>query len=343
MLQTQPCLLVEEAFKLFATGTYNVDALRKEMVVKGLTLSKDPFSAMLRNPVYIGKIRRPAYKNEPEEIFEGKHEPIISEDLFAKVQSILEGKKRIKLKKNKVRVEFPLRGFLVCNSCGKHLNGSISKGVGGRYSYYHCQRQCPERYRAELIHSKFEEWLKTITLKPELAELYMAVMEDTFKTNEGDREYEIKKSEAEIVKKREMLKKITDKFINDDFDKETYNSLKNENDKECADLRNRIEELKMVENGFLEYCKYSLSLLSNLEHYYRTSTLEGKQKLVSSIFPEKLIFDKKTYRTKEINEILDLLCSKDNSSGGSEMKKTAKKSGLSCEVARTRIELVFRP
>ncbi len=35
-------------------------------------------------------------------------------------------------------------------------------------------------------HNAFEIWLKDISIKPELAALYLAVMEDVFKTNEGD-------------------------------------------------------------------------------------------------------------------------------------------------------------
>jgi site-specific DNA recombinase len=29
-----------------------------------------------------------------------------------------------------------------CEHCGKPLTGSWSKGNGGRYAYYHCQRAC---------------------------------------------------------------------------------------------------------------------------------------------------------------------------------------------------------
>jgi hypothetical protein len=38
--------------------------------------------------------------------------------------------------------DFPLRGFVRCEACGRPLTGSWSKGRNGRYAYYHCQRRC---------------------------------------------------------------------------------------------------------------------------------------------------------------------------------------------------------
>jgi hypothetical protein len=42
-----------------------------------------------RNVVYTGKLLLKAYNDEEERIIEGKHDALISEDLFLKVQSIL--------------------------------------------------------------------------------------------------------------------------------------------------------------------------------------------------------------------------------------------------------------
>jgi hypothetical protein len=38
--------------------------------------------------------------------------------------------------------DFPLRGFVRCEICGRPLTGSWSKGRNGPYAFYHCQRQC---------------------------------------------------------------------------------------------------------------------------------------------------------------------------------------------------------
>ena len=38
--------------------------------------------------------------------------------------------------------DFPLRGFVRCETCGRPLTGSWSKGRNGYYAYYHCQTKC---------------------------------------------------------------------------------------------------------------------------------------------------------------------------------------------------------
>ncbi len=59
----------------------------------------------------------------------------------------------------------------------------------------------------------------------------------------------------------------------------------------------QIDELKRAESGFEEYCRYGISLLSNLPYYYSNASLEGKQKMLGLIFPEKLVFESGKYRT----------------------------------------------
>jgi len=330
---TDKAELVKRAFELFATGTYTIDVLRKEMVTKGLTLSRMPFWTMLRNPVYCGKIRVKAYAKELEEIVQGLHEPIISEELFNEVQFVLSGKKKLKAKATKTRVELPLRGYLICSGCGKNLTGSSSKGNGGKYFYYHCQPGCNERHNTELAHEHFEKWLDDISFKPEVAQLYVSIMEDVFKTNEGDRDAEIKKLQGEVTKKNEMLEKATKKLINEEIDRIDFKRVKDSLTKESIELQLRINELKKADSGFMEYSSYSLSLLSNLKHYYSTSTLENKQKMLGLIFPEKLVFCNNSYRTNEPNEVLEFLTSNSKGFGVGAKEKVAKNSDLSCVVA----------
>src|SRR4029079_10737931 len=39
--------------------------------------------------------------------------------------------------------DFPLRGFVRCETCARPLTASWSKSRAGEYyAYYHCQRQC---------------------------------------------------------------------------------------------------------------------------------------------------------------------------------------------------------
>ncbi len=324
LIKSDKAGLVKKAFELYATGNYPFEIVRKKIYGESFKVTKNHFTRILRNPVYCGKIKLKPYRNEPEEIVKGKHEPIISEELFYEVQSVMRDKKRIIAKITKAREEFPMRGFLVCNTCGGNLTASCSRGRGGKYYYYHCNSGCKERITTKVAHEAFMQWLTKMSMKPEIATLYLEVMEDVFKSNETDREAEIIKLGYEINKKTEVLDKAAIKLINDELDKETYNRLRESLQRETADLKMRITELKDMESGFMEYIRFGIEILGNLPLYYDVATLENKQAILGSIFPEKLIFSENSYRTPESNELIDLLYNVNKAFGDTQKRKVAK-------------------
>ncbi|HWZ22562.1 MAG TPA: hypothetical protein VNW06_07895, partial [Cytophagaceae bacterium] len=64
-----------------------------------------------------------------------------------------------------------------------------------------------------------------------------------------------------------------------------------------------------------------VELLSNLDKYYEQSDTEIKKRIVSSIFPFKLIFDTKKVRTLNLPLPLDLISSNSKGYRGSKKRK----------------------
>ena len=98
----------------------------------GLPLSKSRIYSILRNPIYIGKIK---YDGK---FSQGNHEPIISQDIFNLAQEIHKKKvRKLRLYKN-----HSLSGLIKCKECGSlmtpcHTNKN-KKGKIKRYYYYRC-------------------------------------------------------------------------------------------------------------------------------------------------------------------------------------------------------------
>ena len=55
---------------------------------------------------------------------------------------MLDGRVVVSGRRQRNHPDFPLRGFVRCDVCGRPLTGSWSRGRNGHYAYYHCQRQC---------------------------------------------------------------------------------------------------------------------------------------------------------------------------------------------------------
>ena len=64
-----------------------------------------------------------------------------------------------------------------------------------------------------------------------------------------------------------------------------------------------------------------VELLLNLENYYEQRDTATKRRIVSSIFPEKLIFDKQKVRTLKVEPVVALICSNSKAFNNSKKEK----------------------
>jgi len=99
---------------------------------RGKNFSKTTIFSILRNVVYIGKIK---YNDQ---IYQGTHEPIISEEIFALAQKIHKNKR----KNFRVYKNFLFGGLIKCERCGSKMTPSFTNKKSDeklkRYYYYRC-------------------------------------------------------------------------------------------------------------------------------------------------------------------------------------------------------------
>jgi site-specific DNA recombinase len=147
------------SFRLYASGEYSVSQLAAELDQLGVRtrvtakrpaakLGTSVLQRILRNAYYAGQI---VYKRgtPDEQVFEGRHEPLIDQDTFDAVQSLLDDK-RTAGERPQYRRHY-LRGSLFCGGCGKRLVYAKSRGRNGQlYPYFFCAgringTKCPQR------------------------------------------------------------------------------------------------------------------------------------------------------------------------------------------------------
>ena len=94
----------------------------KELKEKGIKnrqgkfFTKSHLENILRNIVYIGKIK---YSGK---VYEGIHEPLISEEVFNLAQQI----HKEKIRKLRLYKEFLFGGLIICNECGSRMTSSFT-------------------------------------------------------------------------------------------------------------------------------------------------------------------------------------------------------------------------
>jgi site-specific DNA recombinase len=212
-----------------------------------------------------------------------------------------------RVEKINYRDELPLRGLLQCPKCHSSWTGSGSRGNGGTYFYYHCQNGCKERVKAEEANSGFSDCLKSFQVHSEVSNLYMAIMEDIFKTKEGDREKEIDRFQKTLAELESKLLKIDEMYVDGKLEKDSYQRMKVSTKDEIQRLQAQISRLTSTDTNFMKYCRYGMSLLGNLDFHYQQSSPHVRKKLLGSIFTGKLVFEDGKYRTTGLNEAVALI------------------------------------
>ena len=125
--------IVKRIFEDFSTSKHGLTSISyrlAEFGVKssnGKPRSNSSIYNLLTNELYIGIM---CWKDEP---FEGSYQPLITKQLFAKVQEVL--KERGKPRKTRQKHSFQFCGLFRC-SCGAMFTAQYAKGNGGPFPYF---------------------------------------------------------------------------------------------------------------------------------------------------------------------------------------------------------------
>ncbi len=209
--------LVRKMFELYATGNYSVLSVQDEMVKLGLRsrngnkVLQSRIYNLLQDPYYYGKIRWNG------EVTQGSHEPIITKDLFDKVQNILTKRGKTALA---TKHDYLFRSKIFCDGCGGVLSWEKQKG----YLYGHCNNHLKSRGCLKKTYIKEEDVERQIDpifakIAP-TSELVLNWLEDIIREENAD---QVKFRETEIQRLNGLLgsvRKQKDKYFEAKINKE---------------------------------------------------------------------------------------------------------------------------
>jgi site-specific DNA recombinase len=159
--------IIVKLYEWYASGEYSLKVLTKKAVAAGLTnrtgggaLARSRIHQVLQNPIYYGEFYWLG------QLHKGVHKPIISRDLYDRVQAVFAAANHPRHTKRR----HALAGLVTCGRCGCAFTAEIKKG---QYVYYHCtghRAPCGNTYvREEELIRQFGELLKQIRIPTELA------------------------------------------------------------------------------------------------------------------------------------------------------------------------------
>lgn len=293
---------------------------------RGNYFSVSTLKEILRNPVYIGKIRYNVRQNWSEKrrrdinpnpiLVDGTHEPIIDIETWNKVQNLLEASKG-----KPARIydgEFPLTGILKCPVCGAGMvisrtTNTLKDGTKRRLSYYACGNWKNKGTAAchsnsiradkanEYVFAKLSELLTNDKLLRDLVEN----INSTRKGQADPARKEIEKYAKEIDKISSKKKKTFEAYEDGIIDKNEFSIRFHELKNRENELEDKISELKQIVNDdSSEQVSYELikSILENFNSLLENcSSREQQKKLLHMLISEITISPSREVQSIKIN------------------------------------------
>jgi site-specific DNA recombinase len=214
--------LVQKAFELYGTGQWSLPTLIEELYRRGLRnanggrVTLTGLHTFLRNPFYTGVIRIRA----SGETYQGKHDALITRNLFDRVQDILHGRVGTRVQVH----DFEFRRFIRCAACGNALIGELQKG----HVYYRCHtKACAKTsIREDVVASLVEGKLRALTFSREEKDELLARIGELKASWVAQRAQECQQLTLQIDQLSERLNRTTDAYLEGVLDREAFEERK---------------------------------------------------------------------------------------------------------------------
>lgn len=278
--------LVKIMFELYSTGKYSLLELSQEMSFRGMRnrlgrcFSPSQIYRMLKNRFYLGEI---TFRGKT---YQGVHEPLISYDLFQKVQEVLERHRRGA--RMKVRHRFAYSGLVRCGYCGCMMTGEMREKNGKTYKYYKCTgsrtgKSCIRISEPDLS-KLFEDKLREIEIPTGWVDLILDALRETYAEdlNRAKREREELKSEYDRLQNL-LLRAYEDK-LEGKISEEFWLMQKKKWEEKMAEIKRRLINSKPYDIEKL--CNDAgeiLYLASHIHELYVSQPESERRKLLEHV------------------------------------------------------------
>ncbi|KKS27987.1 MAG: Recombinase [Parcubacteria group bacterium GW2011_GWC1_42_11] len=281
---------IKKAFELYATGNFSLLSLREKLYTDGLRtrvgakLSKSRLEDILRDPFYCGSMRwnDVVYQH-------GRHEPLVSKDLFEKVQYSLTRKSAPHYRRHL----FQFSKMINCGEC----NGTVSAEMQKGYVYYSCKhaRGCNQKgmTREEKIENAIIGVFKIFEsmTEEEAQEIYRRIRED-HKAEADYKESAIKTLNDRYSSLQRRLDILYDDRLAEKISQERWQGKQDEMVREQTEIQAQIAKIKREETKYFEVYINILDLARRAREIYEKRTPEEKRLLISHLFSNLVLKDK---------------------------------------------------
>ena len=285
--------IIRWGYRTYATGLYSIADITTLLEVRGLRsrptpcytakpLTQSAVHALLSNRYYVGEVK---YHGK---YYPGRHEPLISEDLYERVQAVLAAHKLAGERDRKH--QHYLKGTIFCGACGGRLTYSRNTGNGGTFEYFVClgnqRHTCPQRaQRVDAVEAAIENHYRSIVVTEADRERVRAAAEQKLYEMTETSSTEITRCNALLADLKVQERKLMEKDYRDEISAELFSEESARIKRERLDATAVVNRLNVHHGEIQDALALVLSILSHDIHdLYLRATPTQRRFLNQAIF-----------------------------------------------------------
>ena len=270
--------IVRRLFEHYATQTYSLAELVIIAKEEGLRTnrggvpSKSTIHRMLSNTFYLGRFTWGGKE------YEGDHPPLVSEDLFTRVQDALNNDHHSVERSKRT---FAYAGLITCAHCGCSITAGMHKR---KYVYYRCtgaRGGCkPRLIREDRLEGLLGELVRSVQIDKEAAEWAIAALKESHGDERAYHDSQIDRLQREVNRLQGRLDQAYEDRLDGRISEDQWQRLADRWRDERNALLRSIETHENANDLYLDAGSQLLSLAQRAYDLWLTQPQEERRKLL---------------------------------------------------------------
>ncbi len=271
---------VTRLFEWYATGLYSVKEAGKKARAMGMAYRKSgrPLGAstvhkILRSRIYTGEFEWAGRR------YQGSHQPLVSLDLWEKVQQVLDGRHHTRDQHKEKGFIFP--GLIRCGHWGGMLVGDIKKQ---KYIYYRCSRykgNCKEPYvRQEKLLDQFTDIIAQVSMTPQMYQWLGRALKENSDLVETEHARVLDRLRRDQDDIRERMKQAYLDHVDGKLDESLFARISADYREDLKGLSREFERLSEADHAYIDDGIALLGIARDARRMFAQADIAGKRNIL---------------------------------------------------------------
>ncbi len=297
--------LLQKMWEMMLTGNYSLGQIvkianddwnfqmRRFRKTGGGSLLRNRLYKVFTDPFYSGMIRY------GKELYEGRHEPMVSKEEFDRVQNILGKGKRTKPKIH----AFLFRGIIHCGECGCFITAEekckLTKSGLHYYVYYHCTKRrhdikCSQpSIRKEELEKQIRKEIFKVSIDESFKDLAIKYSREVYQQESRERDSIRRSLERKHKEIQEQIHGLTEMRLKKLLEDEEYLEHKNKLLLERERLKEKLEDVNHSAEKQLKLTERAFTFACYASYWFNNGTIEQKNTILKTIGSNFILKDRK--------------------------------------------------